>query len=227
MKCAIMQPHYFPWPGYFNLMSKVNKFIFLDDAQFSKNSWHNRNLILSKKKKIWITVPLKSSQIKTKIMEKKIDIDKEWQLKHVKTLSQSYSKHLYSKDIFELIDFLQNLNYQNLSDLNIRIIKFIASKLKIDVEFINSSLFSIDDKRTTKLIKILEKIGATEYFSPKGGEEYLQSDNFEKLTTVKLKINNYESKNYNQKNLDRFISNLSIIDVIANCGWTGTAKYVK
>ena len=51
MKCAIMQPHYFPWPGYFNLMSKVNKFIFLDDAQFSKNSWHNRNLILSEKKK--------------------------------------------------------------------------------------------------------------------------------------------------------------------------------
>ena len=51
MKCAIMQPHYFPWPGYFNLMSKVDKFIFLDDAQFSKNSWHNRNLILSEKKK--------------------------------------------------------------------------------------------------------------------------------------------------------------------------------
>ena len=227
MKCAIMQPHYFPWPGYFNLMSKVNKFIFLDDAQFSKNSWHNRNLILSEKKKIWITVPLKSSEIKTKIMDKKIDTGKEWQLKHVKTLAQSYSKHLYSKDLFELLDFLQNVNYNNLSDLNTSIIKFIADKLKIKVEFINSSLFSIDDKRTTKLIKILEKIEATEYLSPKGGEEYLKSDNFEKLTTVKLKINNYESKNYNQKNLDKFISNLSIIDVIANCGWTGTAKYVK
>ena len=47
MKCSIMQPHFLPWIGYFNLISQSEKFIFLDDAQFSKNSWHNRNRILN------------------------------------------------------------------------------------------------------------------------------------------------------------------------------------
>ena len=51
MKCAIMQPHYFPWSGYFNLISKVDNFVFLDDAQFSKDSWQVRNKILIKRPK--------------------------------------------------------------------------------------------------------------------------------------------------------------------------------
>jgi len=51
MKCTIMQPHFFPWSGYFNLMSKVDKFIFLDDVQYSKNSWQSRNQILINGKK--------------------------------------------------------------------------------------------------------------------------------------------------------------------------------
>ena len=56
MKCAIMQPHYFPWAGYFNLISKVNEtYVFLDDVQFSKNSWQSRNQILVNGKKKWIT----------------------------------------------------------------------------------------------------------------------------------------------------------------------------
>ena len=47
MKCSIMQPHFLPWIGYFNLITQSEKFIFLDDAQFSKNNWHNRNRILN------------------------------------------------------------------------------------------------------------------------------------------------------------------------------------
>ena len=52
MKYAIMQPNFLPWAGYFNLLKKVDEFIFFDDVQFSKNSWNNRNLILLKNKKI-------------------------------------------------------------------------------------------------------------------------------------------------------------------------------
>ena len=48
-----MQPHFFPWPGYFNLISKVEKFVFLDDVQYSKNSWQSRNQILVNKKKFF------------------------------------------------------------------------------------------------------------------------------------------------------------------------------
>ena len=222
-----MQPHYLPWPGYFNLMSQVDKFVFLDDAQYSKNSWHNRNIIINKNEKIWLTIPVKKSSINTKIKDKIIDDKKNWRKKHIKTLFQCYSNHPYIVDLDELLNFLKNLKYKNLSDCNIKITIFIAKKLNIKTEFLNASDFSINEKRTQKVIKILEKIDAKEYISPIGGKEYLIEDNFQKISSVKLTINDYKNRNYNQKNSKEFISNLSIIDAIANSGWIGTAKYVK
>ena len=140
---------------------------------------------------------------------------------------QCYSNHPYIVDLDELLNFLKNLKYKNLSDCNIKITIFIAKKLNIKTEFLNASDFSINEKRTQKVIKILEKIDAKEYISPIGGKEYLIEDNFQKISSVKLTINDYKNRNYNQKNSKEFISNLSIIDAIANSGWIGTAKYVK
>ena len=68
-----MQPHYFPWAGYFNLIFKSDKFIFLDDAQFSKGSWHNKNFIIINKQKYSFNVPILKSQLSTNINEKIID----------------------------------------------------------------------------------------------------------------------------------------------------------
>ena len=227
MKCAIMQPHYLPWPGYFNLMAKVDKFVFLDDAQYSKNSWHNRNIILNQEKKSWLTIPLKKSSIDTTINNKIVDDTKKWQVKHSKTITQSYSKHSFIKDINEYLLFFNSLNFKTLSEYNIEIIKYISKKLNIKTNFISSSNLSIAEKRTKKVINILEKIEATEYFSAAGATEYLDSDNYAKLTSVKLTINNYKNRIYFQKNLKDFISNLSIIDIIANIGWNAAASYVK
>ena len=59
MKIAIMQPTFLPWIGYFKLISEVDTFIFFDDAQYSKSSWHNRNRILVKNHINWLTLPIK------------------------------------------------------------------------------------------------------------------------------------------------------------------------
>jgi hypothetical protein len=63
MNCSIMQPTYFPWAGYFKMINDVNLFIFLDDAQYSKGSWHSRNKILNKSKEIWLTISLKKHKL--------------------------------------------------------------------------------------------------------------------------------------------------------------------
>lgn len=222
-----MQPHFFPWSGYFNLMSQVDIFIFLDDAQYSKNSWQSRNQILINGKKKWITISTKKSALKTNINQKIIEISSNWQVKHSKTIIQNYSKCPYANDLKELIDFFNSLKETNLSEYNISIIKFISKKLKIKTQFLNSSSFKIKKDRTAKIIKILETLNAKEYLSPEGSAEYLKNDDFEKLTNVKLLFNNYRDKPYEQKDVLKFISNLSIIDVIANLGWINTETHVK
>jgi len=63
--------------------------------------------------------------------------------------------------------------------------------------------------------------------SPEGAEKYLKEDKFEEQTKVNLSFNTYKSEKYKQKNQDKFIENLSIIDVIANLGWIKTKSYVK
>ena len=222
-----MQPTYFPWSGYFNLISKSNKFVFLNDVQYSKGSWHNRNVIIVNNIKHTLTIPTKKSSLSTMIMNKLIDNSTNWQKKHAKIITQAYSAHPFIEDLIQLVEFFEKLKFQYLYELNIEIIKFISEKLNLKTNFFNSNNFNLTDKRTTKVIQILNKIDATEYLSPKGAEKYLKEDKFEELTKVKLSFNTYQSAKYMQKNQDKFIDYLSIIDVIANLGWIKTETYVK
>jgi len=222
-----MQPHYFPWPGYFNLIYKSNIFIFLDDAQYSKGSWHCRNYIIVNKKKYLLKVPTVKSPLKTNINNKLIDTKNNWKLKQIKTIEQSYFNHEYFSDLNELLNFFKNFKTNNLSELNIELVKFICKKLDINCEYVLSSKLNIKENRTIKIVKILEQINASEYISTIGAKEYLIKDNFEELTNIKLTFNDFIQKEYSQNNLEIFVNNLSIIDLIANIGWMKSGKYIK
>jgi hypothetical protein len=227
MKCAIMQPHYLPWSGYFNLISRVDNFIFLDDVQFSKNSWQSRNKILVNNQEFWITIPTYKSGLMTNINKKMIDFSKNWRAQQIKTISQNYANHPFFKDLEELLFFIKEINKLNLSDFNIDIIKFLSVKFNLRVNFLKSSNFESNKIRTNKLVDILEKIGATEYISVAGTKKYLEEDKYTKMTNVKLLINDYKCKKYEQKKAKNFFSNLSIVDLIANTGWIYSSSYVK
>ena len=227
MKCSIMQPHYFPWSGYFNLIFKSDKFVFLDDAQFSKDSWQSKNFVIINKEKYSIKVPIIKSPLSTIIRDKSINQKNDWKSKQVKTIFQSYSKHKFIYDLNDLLDFFLKLKTNNLSEMNIEIIKFISNKINIGNNFICSSNFNFQEKRTHKIIKILNKLNAKEYISPVGAKQYLKDDNYNELSEVKLVFNDYIATKYNQMHLKKFIENLSIIDVIANLGWKNTEDYVK
>jgi hypothetical protein len=222
-----MQPHYFPWSGYFNLIFKSDKFIFLDDAQFSKDSWHSKNFVIINKEKYSIKVPTIKSPLSTMIRDKLINQKNDWKSKQVKTILQSYSKHKFIDDLNDLLVFFLKLKTNNLSEMNIEIIKFISNKINIGNNFICSSKFNFQEKKTHKIIKILNRLNAKEYISPIGAKQYLKEDKFNELSEVKLVFNDYDATKYNQMHLKKFTKNLSIIDVIANLGWKNTEDYVK
>ena len=226
-KCSIMQPHFFPWSGYFNLINKCDIFVFLDDVQFSKNSWQVRNKLFVNKSIKWITVPTKKSSLKnTKINEKIIDYNSKWKKKIIKTIMQNYSSFPGSEDLNTLMKKFNDDKSKNLADLNINLIKFICKKIFINTEMVRSSIFKIEKKRTDKVIDILKLTKSSEYISAIGSKDYLLEDDFKKIN-IKLTFNNYQRDDYN--NISKKIGdhNLSIIDVIANLGWKETSKYVK
>ena len=228
MKCSIMQPTYLPWSGFFNLIYNTDIFIFLDDAQYSKGSWHNRNQIINNSKKIWITIPLKKNKLKTNLNKIYLYDLQEWKKDHISLLKQSYIKHPYFSSLEEIFNFFLTLKTNILSELNISIIKFICEKLLITNKFIQSSHFEIKkQERTDKLINLLENFNVTEYLSPHGSMAYLLEDNFYNKTKINLKFSNYKTREYPQYSTkNSYHDKLSIIDIIANLGWSGAKDYI-
>ena len=58
MKATILQPNYIPWIGYFELIKHTDVFVFLDDVQFTKRDWRNRNYINLNNKKYLLSIPV-------------------------------------------------------------------------------------------------------------------------------------------------------------------------
>jgi hypothetical protein len=223
-----MQPTYLPWSGYFNLIYNTDIFIFLDDAQYVRRSWHNRNLIINNSKKKWITIPLKKNKQKTNLNKMYLHNVEEWKKDHISLLKQSYLSHPFYKSVEEICNFFLTIKTNILSELNIILIKFICEKLLIKNRFIQSSHLVVKkQERTDKLINLLENFNATEYLSVEGSMDYLLEDNFYNKTKINLKFNKYKTREYTQhSNQNSYHDKLSIVDLIANLGWSGARDYI-
>jgi hypothetical protein len=222
-----MQPTYLPWAGYFNLISRVDVFVFYDDAQFQKSSWHNRNRILVNGKVKFITVPAKRNSLQQKICETKINDISNWRNKQRESIKQNYGKCRYYRDIEPILEILENRNLLNLADLNIKIIEWAAVKLGIRRTFVRSSQLTVKGARLDKLLSILNAVNAEVYLSPVGAKDYLTNDNFENHTAISIEYQNFTLRAYEQRNNVRFQPGLSILDVVANIGWAQAQDYVS
>ena len=222
-----MQPTFIPWAGYFNLICSVNEFIFLDDVQLERQSWQTRNRIIINKNVHWIGLPVRGVKLSQKINETEIINNPTWSKKLEKSFVENYGKHPYFPDAKSVIDFLLSCRASRLSELNGLVIKFIANRLRINTGIHFSSDYENNLSRTSKLIYLCDKFACDEYLSPVGSAAYLTDDDFVGRSNTRLIFQSYTPEAYPQKNSKEFISNLSIIDVIANIGWDKTAEYIK
>ncbi len=222
-----MQPTYFPWVGYFKLINSVDNFVFYDDSQYSKGSWHNRNKVAIQNNIKWITVPILKPKLKQNINQIKIDLSKDWKNHHISLINQFYKTCKFHNDLKILLNFLEEYQTENLSNLNISLIKFISNKLNIQNNFYLSSNINIDGDRSDKIINICNYLKSDTYLSPQGAKNYLEQDGKLFDSSINIEFHNFIPKKYNQNNLSVFDGNLSIIDIIANIGWDGLFKYLN
>ena len=218
MIISIHQPQYLPWDNFFKKIKKSDCFIFLDNVEFQKNGLQNRNQIKTSNGPIWLTVPIKQ-KLGQKISDVEIDNSKDWKKKHWKTISENYnkSKHFDSfKGNFQNI-FLSNWN--NLSELNIKIILEILMILNIKTKIYKASDLKVKGKSTELLVNLCKKINSKTYISGEGGENYLELEKFKEAGIQVIFEKNINQKPYKQ-NHDNvgFVQNLSIIDNLFNNG---------
>jgi hypothetical protein len=218
MKTAIMQPTYLPWIGYFDLILQVDNFVFLDNVQFEKRSWQQRNRIKTTKGLEWLTVPVKvKNKFSQKINEVEIN-EVTFYEKHLKTIKHNYSKSKYFNKYFDRFCEVYQNNYTKLCDLNISLIKLILEILGIKANLFLASNFGITEKRSILLSKICEQLNSNYYLSPLGSLEYLKEEySIFSEKNIGVYFHNYQHPEYNQL-YPPFIPYASIIDLIFNEG---------
>lgn len=228
MKCAIMQPTYLPWSGYFNLMSCVDTFVLLDDVQFEKRSWQTRNRILLHGSECVLTVPVCKADRDTKIYDIRISNDSDWQRKHWLTLERAYGKSAHGTQLLAMLEpIFCSTAHTLISELNQKIINVLHTHLGLSNKIILASDLKCGGVRSAHLIDILHKLGCSSYLSPRGSAQYLAEDLFTELTDVELIFQEFEPSIYPQYASNAFTSHLSIIDVIANIGIAGAQEYIS
>ena len=211
-----MQPTYLPWMGYFDLIDQSDIFVFLDNVQFEKQSWQQRNKIKTRQGEIWLTVPVLQS-LGQKINEVKINNNSNWKEKHWKSIKYNYNKAPYFKTYFKFFEETYNTDWQYLVDLNIHIIKWVCNQLNIKKDFIKSSDMGIEGKKTDLLVNICKKLNADTYLSPLGSAVYIEKNNLFEREGIKLEYQHFEHPIYKQLWED-FVPHISVIDLLFNEG---------
>jgi hypothetical protein len=220
MRIAIMQPTYLPWMGYFDIMDQVELFVFLDNVQFVKQSWHVRNRIKTPKGLEWLTVPVmlhgRFGQLMNEAEIRKADF---WK-KHTRTIEVNYGRAPYFQDYFYglLSVFEQGNPWIHLVDLNIKLIEWLSEVLGVKNRSVHSSHLEVAGRRSSLIAAICRSLGATEYLSPIGSAAYLLGE-IQEFTNrgIEVFFHNYKHPTYNQL-FPPFLPFASVIDLIFNEG---------
>jgi len=220
MICSIHQPQSFPWLGYFAKIYASDLFIFLDNVQYKKNEFQNRNRIKYNGKANWLTIPVKYS-FGQLINEIKINHKVNWRRKILNTLRAYYAHAPYFDGYYSEIEPFINQPHDYLAEFNIGFTNWLLDKIGIQTQtLIASELFSTKQlhqyEASEKLVRLLKKAKADVYLSGAGGKNYLNESIFHKYN-IKIQYQNYIHPEYQQLGED-FVSHLSILDLLFNEG---------
>jgi hypothetical protein len=213
-----LQPSYIPWLGYLHQMDRADIFLIYDDTQYSKGTWRARNRIKTPQGAQWLTVPVKVDGFPL-IKDVEIDNHTNWEVKHLKSIRQNYSKAPYFEMYFDIFDKIYTDTWKWLVDLDTAFILALKNALGIDTDVRYASALRITGERTQRLIDMCLRLEATEFLEGAAGKTYLEGKGEEmfKANGIKLTYQEYHHPVYPQLYGD-FISQLSVIDLLFNCG---------
>jgi hypothetical protein len=213
---AIHQPQYLPWLGYIDKMDKADVFCFLDNVQYKKNEWQNRNRIKTTGGWQWVTTPV-CYRFPEKINEVKINNSVNWRRKHLQALVTNYGKAPYFDAYIEIFQKVYASQWEHLSELNIQMVECIRKELDLAHKpIVRASQMQLSNYPTDRLIDICQALDCDTYLAGVAGEGYMDLERFQRRG-LRVIFQDFKHPEYPQLFGD-FISHLSIVDMLFNCG---------
>jgi len=177
---AAMQPYFFPYLGYFKLISASNHFVILDDVDFRPRTWMTRNRIISNNDFFMFSLPVKRASQNRKISEIEIAIDQIWRSKFKKNLFHSYHQTPYFQQSFDLIESIIDFDATNLTDFLENSLRTTCSYLEIQSNFQRSSELDYDKKcfGVERILSLCELLKTDFYLNLPGGRHLYHANRF-------------------------------------------------
>lgn len=240
LTCAIMQPTYWPWLGYLDMIDQVDVFVFLDTVQLSRQSWMTRNRILTLQGVQWLSIPIShDSGLKaTTVGTAMVRDDLGWRQKHYRSIQQAYARAPFGKSFDPWLDAIYqpkkiSTSAQQLMPFTAQIITDVAVKSGIrtpiryasdvlpEADAVALSEDHDDDSKQRRLVNLCRALGATRYMSPVGAAGYIQAKRPGGLLAkegIEVVYHHYEPQPYTQIRSRTFVPYMACVDALMNIG---------
>ena len=214
---VILQPGYLPWLGFYEQMVRSDAFVYFDDAQYSKESWRNRNRIKTPQGAQWLTVPvLLKGRGFPPIREVEIDNTQSWKRSHLGSIVQNYRKAPHFQWAYDALEEVYANLWERLIDLDVALVDTTRQLLGLDRTVVFSSQLGVEGEGTERLVGISRAVGADQFYEGAVGEGYVDMKAFD-AAGIRVEFQRYDHPVYPQLH-GAFLSHLSIIDLLFNCG---------
>lgn len=228
MKVAIMQPYLFPYIGYFQLIHSVDIFVTLDNVNFIKKGWINKNQILAHDHIQKIQLPVsKMSQNRWINQHEFHELDAALS-KLTSQCEQTYSKQQGFQRLHQLLKQHELIKASNVADFLHQSIQMVSDELGLTTKFLKASDIEVAGNLTgqERILAICNRLKAAEYINLPGGRALYSEEKFRerklKLSFLSPKLEAYQQQKVNSE----FVSYLSILDILANCNSDVIAEQV-
>lgn len=223
---AIMQPYFFPYIGYWQLINAVDRFVIYDDVNYIMRGWVNRNRILINGIPSYITVPLQQASQNKRISDISLEASPVWRNKMIKSIENTYRKAPCFTEVFPIVDKLILYETDNLSDYLAYQLQMLSIFMGIKTEFVVTSRCYKNSELSSqeRILDICKREKTNVYINAIGGQTLYDSKVF---SNAGINLNFIEMcpLPYNQK-VNEFIPYLSIIDALMEVGTIGIKEHL-
>ena len=223
---AMMQPTFLPWTGYFALLAAADVFVFLDDFQFCRRSFHHRNrLLLPDGTVTWITLPVAHGG-RVPLREARPLLDETFRRRFLETLHHAWTRCAHRDGALALVEPWIRRDWENLAAMNAALVREIAARLGFSPRFVESSSLGSAGRRSARIADLLRRLGAGSYLAARGSLGYMVEDGVFPLPDVETYFQRYEPAPYPQLPGRPFVPYLSVLDPLARHGADATREIV-
>lgn len=218
MIVTIHQPEYLPYLGFLDKADQADVLVLLDCVQYKTNNWQNRNRVLGSHGVTWLTVPvLHRGHTSRTIREMRINNAVSWGRKHWLTAYYSYQNHPFFAEYASFFQDTWTRHWERIAELDEYVLRYLCDVMGIRTRLVRASDLAPKGSRSHLLLDICQRLKADAYLAGVGARDYLDYSIFHQAGVTVL-VHCFQHPVYPQHGQSDFISHLSSLDLLMNCG---------